>query len=625
MTTPVEGEARIVVQMDTTRADDAIQQFTRDASGRLRDLRGRFVAEGAVISRSLDEQAQSADGVSESLRGIGTESERAGDALGRFTRDANGRLRDMRGRFVSEGSAISHSLDTALHDLPGEAEEGGDRTGRGFVSGIIGRITSNLGPGITSASTSILSTLQIPTGAVENNPYLAAAGAAIGLSIATVAITTVGALISAATISVAGLGVIGIGAAILKSRPEIKAAFGGLVKEAKNILTAAAEPLIKPFQDAAKQFNLTLLGLTPQIHAAFAGSAPLVAPLVNGLNQLAEGVLPGLIRLIQSGQPVFDALGQSLGILGQSVGQAFSNISAGGPAAGQALIDVARLLGKLIEGVSLLIVGLAIAYGQIRSFITGTIRLFQLLFDVLVGHSIIPDLVSRILGLFGTLVSGAVRHVLNLVNTVIGLFSSLLSRGASAAAQLRDSVVRAFSQLYAGARNNIGNLLDLAFRLPRLILSAVGDLGHILYRSGRSAVQGLINGMKSLFGSVAGTASSLAGIVSDHLPFSPAKKGPLSGRGYTLYSGQALVSDFARGMRMASPKIDTAISAVLPSISSAIGQGPVRPVPVSGGDTVINLSVDNHGVLGSQRDVQNWLVASLTTLNSQGRLRSITA
>lgn len=53
MATPI-GEAEIEVDADTDPAERALREFSRDAQGRLRDIRGRFVSESRAINGSLD-------------------------------------------------------------------------------------------------------------------------------------------------------------------------------------------------------------------------------------------------------------------------------------------------------------------------------------------------------------------------------------------------------------------------------------------------------------------------------------------------------------------------------------------------------------------------------------------
>jgi hypothetical protein len=73
MTSPAGGHlgsATIVVTADTTAAALAIRGLTRDANGRLRDLRGRFVSESRAINRSLNTVATSSDKVTKAVSGI---------------------------------------------------------------------------------------------------------------------------------------------------------------------------------------------------------------------------------------------------------------------------------------------------------------------------------------------------------------------------------------------------------------------------------------------------------------------------------------------------------------------------------------------------------------------------
>ena len=48
----------------------------------------------------------------------------------------------------------------------------------------------------------------------------------------------------------------------------------------------------------------------------------------------------------------------------------------------------------------------------------------------------------------------------------------------------------------------------------------------------------------SVAGAVSGALSDIRGL----FPFSPAKWGPFSGRGYTSYSGKALMGDFGKSI-----------------------------------------------------------------------------
>ncbi|NUS86316.1 MAG: hypothetical protein HOY75_27235, partial [Streptomyces sp.] len=100
--------------------------FQLDTEGRLRDLRGRFVNESQVMAMSLRDDLTGAITV-------------ANNATNQFTRDANGRLRDLQGRFVTTGDAARQMGDDTRQALRGASRDG-DR-----FAGVLGRIVGAAG------------------------------------------------------------------------------------------------------------------------------------------------------------------------------------------------------------------------------------------------------------------------------------------------------------------------------------------------------------------------------------------------------------------------------------------------------------------------------------------------
>jgi hypothetical protein len=106
--------------------------FTRDAAGRLRDTKGRFVtgAEAAAF---------------EAAAAMARAGREAGEG---FTRDANGRLRDSRGRFMSAGDDLG---DGAAEGI-GRGLRGGFSVITGALSSLMGTVTSVGGPLVQAAA-----------------------------------------------------------------------------------------------------------------------------------------------------------------------------------------------------------------------------------------------------------------------------------------------------------------------------------------------------------------------------------------------------------------------------------------------------------------------------------------
>jgi len=74
----------------------------------------------------------------------------------------------------------------------------------------------------------------------------------------------------------------------------------------------------------------------------------------------------------------------------------------------------------------------------------------------------------------------------------------------------------------------LGVLTTWASGVPGKIVSALPDLGRLLYDKGRAVIQGLINGIGSMVGNLArAMADAVKKGITDLLPGSPVKKGPL--------------------------------------------------------------------------------------------------
>ncbi|MEU0671592.1 phage tail tape measure protein [Streptomyces sp. NPDC006172] len=122
--------------------------------------------------------------------------------------------------------------------------------------------------------------------------------------------------------------------------------------------------------------------------------------------------------------------------------------------------------------------------------------------------------------------------------------------------------------------------------IPGRARAGLGNLGSYLWNSGAALINGFIGGIKSRIGSVRDAASSVLSAARDFFPFSPAKKGPFSGRGYTLYSGQALMRDFGKGIAGQAPAVQRQLGRLTENLSGVVaGDMAVRPAMVGLADT----------------------------------------
>jgi phage-related protein len=176
-----------------------------------------------------------------------------------------------------------------------------------------------------------------------------------------------------------------------------------------------------------------------------------------------------------------------------------------------------------------------------------------------------------------------VQTVTDAVNAVVNFVSSLPGKIASF-----------FQQLYQSAVDKLTSLVEFVKGIPGKILTALGNVGKMLFESGKKIIQGLIDGIQDKIGALKEKIASAVQAIRDHLPFSPAKTGPLSGQGSPQIAGSVIAEMIAAGLQAGTPLIARAADAAAAAASpfGAVGQAggaPLLPGPgAPGGGSVLS-------------------------------------
>lgn len=122
--------------------------------------------------------------------------------------------------------------------------------------------------------------------------------------------------------------------------------------------------------------------------------------------------------------------------------------------------------------------------------------------------------------------------------------------------------------------------------LPGRALAAVGNLGSLLFSSGRALMDGFLDGIKSMIDDITSTVSGAIEWVMGFFPNSPAKRGPLSGAGWTKLgkSGEAFWDQWLDGMGGSGPEFPD----FPPDFPSAPVTGAGGSSPSAGGARTVN-------------------------------------
>ncbi len=201
--------------------------------------------------------------------------------------------------------------------------------------------------------------------------------------------------------------------------------------------------------------------------------------------------------------------------------------------------------------------------------------------------------------------------LIGLGETVIGVlvfFAELPGRIVGALGNVGGMLVgkggELLSGLRQGAQEGLGGLLGFFAGLPGRIVSAIPDLSGILVSSGQKMMDGLANGIDAGIGRVRGAISRAAQVVADHVPRSPAKKGPLSGRGGMQYAGQKIMAQLAQGITTGLPILAGAMSNAAGTVgglgTGTNGRGPA--LAGAGGSVVKQYNLTVQGSYATQAD-----------------------
>lgn len=142
-------------------------------------------------------------------------------------------------------------------------------------------------------------------------------------------------------------------------------------------------------------------------------------------------------------------------------------------------------------------------------------------------------------------------------------------------------------QMGAGARNAGNQFLQgitgTLQSLPGRIQSLFSNAGSWLLSSGRSIMDGLAQGIRNGISAAVDAASNAMEAISKLFPHSPAKEGPFSGHGWTLYSGQSIIDGLAEGMLQRRAGLVDATRAAISPASMELMHG--MDTPRSGAGT----------------------------------------
>lgn len=374
-------------------------------------------------------------------------------------------------------------------------------------------------------------------------------------------------------------------------------------------------PALQSLGDTVSGLSSYFQPLVAQLSTSF---APALAQVSSALVSLGTAVIPVIQSAIQTLAPIIAQIAQ---VIVSIVSQIMTMLA-------PAITNIANIIQTALPNIQMLfnifgttVMGVINAvFPFIQTVITAVMNVINAVISTVLAliqgnwsgvWTGIQSVVSAIWSGIGSIISAA-------INAVSGIISSVLSGISGIWNGMWSSISSFFGSIWSGiqsaAQSGINGVLNTISGIKDRILGFFSGAGSWLADAGRSIVNGLAEGIKGAVGAATGAISSVLDAVSSFLPHSPAKTGPFSGRGWTLYSGQAITSALADGI---AGKTRVATSAALGMVSSV--QAALNGSSVAMNSTLAMGSYPSSDRSGSSETSQiiQWLATNLPAIIEQ--------
>ena len=364
--------------------------------------------------------------------------------------------------------------------------------------------------------------------------------------------------------------------AVTQSMPQLSNAFGKIVPALVKGLSDALPVLLPAVAQMLTAITTALVENAPMliesglqllqglVDGIFAALPVLISALPQIITTFMNGLLQGLPRILEMGtqllQSIIDGILQTLPALIAMLPQIITTVINGLVQALPQIIQAGvGMLNALINGLIQAIPMLIEALPTIITTIVDTL-LNNLPQIIEAGIQLLIGVITGIVQAIPQLIAMLPQIIVTIVTTLVQNIPRIISAGIQILVGLVTGIVQAIPQI-GGAIAQVGSS----------IMSAVAGFPRMLFESGQKIISGLIDGIKSMFSSAKNAVSGLLSGIRNLLPFSPAKEGPFSGKGWTLYSGQSIVEALADGALQKQHLFKAAIAETM-----AAGQAQIR-------------------------------------------------
>ena len=389
-----------------------------------------------------------------------------------------------------------------------------------------------------------------------------------------------------------------------------------LPQEAQNALDGA----IETFQSS---------GLADAVGNALSGIAEFGAKAADGISQLAESF--DETSAMEAAATVIDTVAGFIGHLADQAGEYLMPVlEAAGEAMSaffQAVADaqvwlepLATFLGDvLVAALEIVVAAFTFAVDTVTLLVNAVTELVNFLMGVPASVQSFVDQVGAFFGQLPDLIGGFLAGVIASIGAWV---SGIVAQAVQAGSQFLSSVGSFFGQLPGQVGGFLSSVIGTvggwvssmgskaAEAASTFGSNLIGGLRGIVAQAqsaGQAIIQGVIDGITGMIGAAGSAIEGVLSTIASYLPHSPAKRGPFSGKGWTPYSGRAIVHGLAEGIAELADEPADAMASVMEGISATQAVANAATVTVKG----------SGGMTEGESAVVGWLAENLPAIISE--------
>ena len=387
----------------------------------------------------------------------------------------------------------------------------------------------------------------------------------------------------------------GLSDTLAQLQPFITGAINGMVpavEDAFSLLGQGVSLLVGAIQTAMPMFQAAIQPVVD----AFAALAPVFAPIVA---QVQGALMPALASLGNAVMALFAAIMPVIATVVSTVGPIIAQIIS---IVVQLATTIAATVAPVIQNIAAVITAVlpqiqtmfTIAGGVIMGVINAVWPVMQAI--ITAAMNVINAVITTVLAAINGDWSGVWSAIQSVASSVWSGIQSVISAAIGAVQGVISSVLSGIKSLWSNAWNSVKSLVSSAWdgiksavsggiegmmgfisSIPGRIRGFFADAGSWLVSSGQSIIDGLVSGIQGAIGGAISAVSGAVQSIRDLFPFSPAKIGPFSGRGWVLYSGMSIADAMAEGFERRTPAMVGAYRSGMSALNSALTPDSATP------------------------------------------------